>query len=86
MTCSPLKVERRLEGIYRLQIQGRRINQARNQREIRWQAERTVAICSSKRRLTFNGLQSVISQEIELFITIAVKASDLTYILVLSAY
>jgi hypothetical protein len=31
--CSPLKVNRRFGGIYCLHIQGRRINQAKNQRE-----------------------------------------------------
>jgi hypothetical protein len=33
MPCSPLKVNRRFGGTYRLHLQGRRINQARNQRE-----------------------------------------------------
>jgi hypothetical protein len=32
-TCSPLKINRRFGGICRLHIQGRRISQARNQRE-----------------------------------------------------
>jgi hypothetical protein len=38
--CSPLKVNRRFGGIYRLHLQGR-ISRARNQRENRWQAEPT---------------------------------------------
>jgi hypothetical protein len=36
--CSPLKVNRRFGGTYRLHLQGR-ISQARYQREIRWQVE-----------------------------------------------
>jgi hypothetical protein len=36
--CSPLKVNRRFGGTYRLHLQGRRISRARNQRKIRWQA------------------------------------------------
>jgi hypothetical protein len=31
--CSPLKVNRRFGGTYRLHLQGPRISQARNQRE-----------------------------------------------------
>jgi hypothetical protein len=34
------------------------------------------AICSSECRLTFNGLHGVISQQIVLFITTAVRTSD----------
>jgi hypothetical protein len=37
MPCSHLKVNRSLRGTYRLHLQGRRINQARNQPESRWQ-------------------------------------------------
>jgi hypothetical protein len=40
--CSPLKVDRRFGGTYRLHLQGRRISRARNQRESRRQAERCV--------------------------------------------
>jgi hypothetical protein len=36
--CSPLKVNRRFGGTYRLHLQGRKISRARNQRESRWQA------------------------------------------------
>jgi hypothetical protein len=36
--CSPL-VNRRFRGTYRLHLQGRRISQARNQRESMWQAD-----------------------------------------------
>jgi hypothetical protein len=35
--CSPLKVNRRFGGTYRLHLQGRKISQARNPRENRWQ-------------------------------------------------
>jgi hypothetical protein len=37
--CSPLNVNRRFGGTYRLYLQGRRISQTRNQRESRWQAD-----------------------------------------------
>jgi hypothetical protein len=37
--CNPLKVNRRFGGTCRLHLQGRRINQARNQRESRRQVE-----------------------------------------------
>jgi hypothetical protein len=36
--CNPLKVNRRFGGTCRLHLQGRRISQARNQSESRWQA------------------------------------------------
>jgi hypothetical protein len=36
MPCSPLEISRRFGGIYRLHLQGRIINRARNQRESRW--------------------------------------------------
>jgi hypothetical protein len=36
--CSPLDVNRRFGGTYHLHPQGRRISQARNQRESMWQA------------------------------------------------
>jgi hypothetical protein len=60
---SPLKVNRRFEGTYRLHHQGRRICRARNQSE-RWQAEvvsclaysstlKTEAICSSETSVDF---------------------------------
>jgi hypothetical protein len=51
--CSPLEVNRRFGRTYRLHLQGRRISQARNQRESRWHA--------------FNGLHGVISQKMLLF-------------------
>jgi hypothetical protein len=35
--CSPLKVNRLFGGIYHLNLQSRRMNQVRNERESRWQ-------------------------------------------------
>jgi hypothetical protein len=67
--CSPLKVNRRFGGAFRLNLQCLRISQARNQREAGskhslallrpWRWERHVPL---KRRLFFNGLHGVISQ------------------------
>jgi hypothetical protein len=37
--CSPLKINRRFGGTYRLHLQGRRNGRAKNNRESRWQAE-----------------------------------------------
>jgi hypothetical protein len=48
--CSPLKVNRRFWGTYRLHLQGRRIIRARNQHETDVQAE---AICSSETSVDF---------------------------------
>jgi hypothetical protein len=54
MLCSALKVSRRFRGIFRLHLHGRRISQARNQRENRWLAHLKVeAICSSETLLDF---------------------------------
>jgi hypothetical protein len=78
---SPLKV-RRFRGICSLHLQGRRINQAKHQRETRWHAWlilrswRWARHVPAKRRLTFNGLHNVISRKIELFITTPVKTSN----------
>jgi hypothetical protein len=49
MQCSPLKVNRRFGGTYRLHLQDWRISRARNQRESRRQAElwRTTAVRTS---------------------------------------
>jgi hypothetical protein len=81
---SALIVNRCFRGKCRLHFQGRRMNQARNQRESRRQAQppaSTLVFCLAhswpwrrrrhvppKRQLTFNRLQGVISQEEELFI------------------
>jgi hypothetical protein len=61
--CSPLKVNRRFGGTYRLHLQSRRT---------RWKRY------SPKRRMTFNGLHGVISQKIVFFITTAERTSDPT--------
>jgi hypothetical protein len=37
--CSPLKVNRRFGGTFRLRLEARRINLTRNQRESRWKAQ-----------------------------------------------
>jgi hypothetical protein len=44
MLCSPLKVNRRFGGKYRLKFQARRIGRGRNARESKWQAA-LLAIC-----------------------------------------
>jgi hypothetical protein len=70
--CSPLRVDLRFGGTYRLDLQGRRISRARarNQRESRLQARlilrrwRWRRYVPPKRRLTFNRLHGVISQKI----------------------
>jgi hypothetical protein len=46
--CSPLKVNRRFGGTYRLNLQGRRMSRARNQRESRYKAGAfTLVSCST---------------------------------------
>jgi hypothetical protein len=78
--CSPFKVNRRFGGTCRLHLQGREISQAGEQLETRWQPELCLQpALKPKRRLTFNGLHGIISQEIELLITTAVKISNPTY-------
>jgi hypothetical protein len=42
--CSPLKINRRFGGTYHLHFQSRRISQARNQREGRWQADQSARL------------------------------------------
>jgi hypothetical protein len=77
--CSPLKVNRRFGGTYRLYLQGRRVSRARNQCEISWQAEkfrRWRRYIPPKRRLTFNGLHGVISQKTVHFIITAMRTSN----------
>jgi hypothetical protein len=63
--CSPLKVNRNFGGTYHHHLQGRRISGAISQHESRWLSRTYVP---PKRRLTFNGLHSVIVQKIELFL------------------
>jgi hypothetical protein len=89
-TCSPLKANRHFGEIYRLHFQAR-IYRASFQLEIRWKADRFLRwhlarfmqswrwiYFPPKRRFTFSGLHGVISQKIELFITIAVRTSNPT--------
>jgi hypothetical protein len=78
--CSPLKVNRRFGGTCRLHLQRRRISQARNQRD-GGSTQRPAVLASwlilrlwrwrphvpPKRRLTFNRLHGVISENIEHF-------------------
>jgi hypothetical protein len=87
-TCNPLKVDGRFGGIFRHHLQGRRISQIKNQRVSSWQAEHAsrcflawliLRPWSYRRhippnRVTFNGLQDVITEKIELFITTGVKS------------
>jgi hypothetical protein len=85
--CSPLEVNGRFGGTYCRQLQGQKISQARNQREVsstfyllhaawlilrHWRWRWHIP---PKSRLTFNGLCGVISQRIELFINTAVRVS-----------
>jgi hypothetical protein len=74
--CSPFKFNLTSGGIYRLHFQGQRISQARNQRESRWQEilkmEETY---SSETSFDLIGLQFVISQKTEFFITTYVTTS-----------
>jgi hypothetical protein len=53
--CSPLKVNRRFGGTYRLHLQGRGISRARNQRESRRKAEtlKMEVTCSSETSVDF---------------------------------
>jgi hypothetical protein len=44
MPCSPLRVNWRFGGTYRLHLQGRRISRARTQRGSRWQTELCIQI------------------------------------------
>jgi hypothetical protein len=80
--CSPLKVNRHFGGTCRLHLQGRRISQARNQPGSachllsRWllawlilRLSRRRRCVPPKRRLSFNGLHGIMSQEIELFLS-----------------
>jgi hypothetical protein len=75
--CSPLKMYHCFGGICHLCLQCWRISKARNQLEVR---DRHV--CPKCRlRLTFSGMQDIISQKTELFIIIAVRTSIYTYII-----
>jgi hypothetical protein len=59
-SCSPLKLNRRFGGTYRLHLQVRKISQTRTQRESTWQSElgwfstrNLEAICSSETSVVF---------------------------------
>jgi hypothetical protein len=64
--CSPLKVNGRFVRTYRHHLKVQRVSRTRNQHESKWlwRCKRHVP---PKRPLTFNGLQGVMSQKIELF-------------------
>jgi hypothetical protein len=79
-----LKVTRRFGGIYRLHLQGRRINSAFHLLS-RWFLARFILLpwkwrkyIPPKRHLTLNGIQGVISQKTVLFIAIAMRTSNPT--------
>jgi hypothetical protein len=76
---SQLRVKGLFGKTYRLHLQGRRINGARNQDENRWQVchrpWRWRWYVRSKRLLAFSWLHIVISQNIGLFITTGVRNS-----------
>jgi hypothetical protein len=80
--CSPLGVNRRFGGTYRLHLQGRKNKFSKKlARKLNlflrpWRLRRYVP---PKRRLTLNGLHGVISQTMILFITTAVKTSNPTW-------
>jgi hypothetical protein len=89
-----LKVNRRFGGTCLLHLQFRRIRQARNHREScsashllqRWFFDWLILWPwrwrwhdPAKRLLNFNGLHVVTSQKIEIFITTAVRTSDLNF-------
>jgi hypothetical protein len=80
--CSPPKINRRFKGIYRLQLQDRRISWVRIQCESRWQAEfdpedggdtflRNIGWLST-------DYMALFSQKTVLFITTAVRTQNLT--------
>jgi hypothetical protein len=88
--CSPLKVNRRYWGTWRLHLQGRRIAKQETSREsftyhllsrsfLAWLFLGTwegMRHIPPKHRLTFSGLRGVISRKTELFTTTAVRTSN----------
>jgi hypothetical protein len=74
--CSPFKVNRSVGGTHRRNLQGRRINQARNLLSCLLIARlilrpwRCRLFVPPKHLLTINGLHGVISQETVLFISV----------------
>jgi hypothetical protein len=61
--CSPLKVNRRFEGTYRLQLQGRKISRAKHKLETGGRIWRWKRYIPPKHRLTFNGTTQRYSPE-----------------------
>jgi hypothetical protein len=84
---SPFAVNQHFGGTCGLRLEGRRINQERNQREagsklVSWLILRSWTwrrYVPPKSRLTFNGLHCIIAQKTEPFITTVVRASILTF-------
>jgi hypothetical protein len=74
--CSPLKVNWRIRGTYRLHLQGQRISKAW---PVLW-PWRWRRHIPPKFRLTLNGLHGIIFQKIELFIYIFVPLVQVKYI------
>jgi hypothetical protein len=92
--CSPLKVNWRFGGTCFLHLQGLKISQERNVKQVWISARLCVKQVDSKvehsflpawryfppkPRLFFNGLHSIISQNTELFITTAVRTSNTSW-------
>jgi hypothetical protein len=87
MQCSSLKINRCFGETCRLLIQGWKISQARNRRRA---VSKPISACcllnaaggghvSPKSRLTFNGLDDIICQKIELSISTSVRTSNRTF-------
>jgi hypothetical protein len=83
-SCSPLKVNRCFGATCRRHLHGRRISEARNQREAVSKQSSTWLIprpwrwrwhVPPKRRLTFNGLHGVIPQKIRLLMCVLFSLS-----------
>jgi hypothetical protein len=99
LQCSPLKVNRRFGRIRRLHLQGWILRQGRNQLEAgrkdsiwleeTWDYKETEGIgchVPPKRPLTFNGLYGVMSENTQLFITIAVRTSNPAMLVMILSY
>jgi hypothetical protein len=61
--CSPLKINRRFEGICVFHLQSQRIIQARNQGK----TDSNLATCFTETSADLNGIYGIIPQKIELF-------------------
>jgi hypothetical protein len=78
-SCSPVSVNRRFGGTYRLHFRVEEISSPRNQvEELISSGWRWRLYVPPKPLLTFNGLHAVISQKMIPFITTAVKTSNTT--------